>query len=129
MLKQPCSQYGVGRTKDFGAWSRRKIDPLRVDAVPICAQRGNRRRASPYSDYTLTVWDAAAGQPERKPAPFAKAYSGLTGTEMACADAVVRMTTVESFGPVRLPRRLRRRDDKPVDRADTLATLAVSSPP
>jgi len=83
--------------------------------------------------------------------PFAKAYSGLTDEEMRKVDAVVRKTTVEKFGPVRsvtptlvfelgfegiaassrhksgiavrFPRMLRWRLDKPVDEADTLATL------
>ena len=81
--------------------------------------------------------------------PFAKAYSGLTDAEMARVDAIVRRTTIESFGPVRsvtptlvfelgfegiarstrhksgiavrFPRMLRWREDKPVEEADTLA--------
>ena len=88
--------------------------------------------------------------------PFAKAYSGLTDAEMARVDAVVRKTTVESFGPVRsvqptlvfelgfegiarsprhksgiavrFPRMLRWREDKSVDDADTLQTLAELLP-
>jgi len=83
--------------------------------------------------------------------PFAKAYSGLTDEEMRKVDAIVRKTTVEKFGPVRsvtptlvfelgfegiaassrhksgiavrFPRMLRWRLDKPVEEADTLATL------
>ena len=156
MLKQRGGLYGVGRTKDVGTWWKWKIDPLSIDAVLIYAQRGHGRRASLYSDYTFAVWDAAAGQPERKLVPFAKAYSGLTDAEMARVDAVIRKTTVESFGPVRsvkptlvfelgfegiarsarhksgiavrFPRMLRWREDKPVDEADTLATLAALLP-
>ena len=88
--------------------------------------------------------------------PFAKAYSGLTDAEMGRVDAVVRKTTIESFGPVRsvkptlvfelgfegiarstrhksgiavrFPRMLRWREDKPVDEADTLQTLAALLP-
>ena len=82
---------------------------------------------------------------------MAKAYSGLTDQEIKQIDAILRRSTVESFGPVRrveptlvfeigfegilpssrhksgvalrFPRMLRWRVDKPVDQADTLATL------
>ena len=124
--------------------------------VLIYAQRGHGRRASLYSDYTFAVWNGAPGEPERKLVPFAKAYSGLTDAEMARVDAVIRKTTVESFGPVRsvkptlvfelgfegiarsprhksgiavrFPRMLRWREDKPIDEADTLQTLATLLP-
>ena len=156
MLKGRTAQYGVGRTKDVGTWWKWKIAPLSVDAVLIYAQRGHGRRASLYSDYTFAVWNAAPGVPERALVPFAKAYSGLTDAEMARVDAVIRKTTVESFGPVRsvrptlvfelgfegiarsarhksgiavrFPRMLRWREDKPVDEADTLDTLAALLP-
>ena len=87
---------------------------------------------------------------------FAKAYSGLTDAEFAQVDAVIRQTTLEKFGPVRsvrptlvfelgfegiarsprhksgiavrFPRMLRWREDKPVDEADTLQTLAALLP-
>ena len=83
--------------------------------------------------------------------PFAKAYSGLTDDEMKRVDAVIKKTTIEKFGPVRsvtptlvfelgfegiqrssrhksgiavrFPRMLRWRTDKPVEEADTLASL------
>ncbi len=156
MLKQRQAAYGVGRTKDVGVWWKWKIDPLSIDAVLIYAQRGHGRRASLYSDYTFAVWDAAPGMTERKLVPFAKAYSGLTDEEMRRVDAVIRKTTVESFGPVRsvkptlvfelgfegiarssrhksgiavrFPRMLRWREDKPVEDADTLETLAALLP-
>ncbi len=156
MLKQREARYGVGRTKDVGVWWKWKIDPLSIDAVLIYAQRGHGRRASLYSDYTFAVWDAPLGQADRKLVPFAKAYSGLTDAEMNRVDAVVRKTTVESFGPVRsvrptlvfelgfegiarstrhksgiavrFPRMLRWREDKPVEDADTLETLAALLP-
>jgi DNA ligase-1 len=156
MLKQRTAAYGVGRTKDVGIWWKWKIDPMSVDAVLIYAQRGHGRRASLYSDYTFAVWNAPPGAPERQLVPFAKAYSGLTDAEMAQVDAVIRKTTVESFGPVRsvrptlvfelgfegigrsprhksgiavrFPRMLRWRTDKPVDEADTLQTLAALLP-
>lgn len=115
-----------------------------------------RRYSSLYSDYTFAVWDAPPQVEGRKLVPFAKAYSGLTDAEMARVDAVVRKTTLESFGPVRsvrptlvfelgfeginrsprhksgiavrFPRMLRWREDKPVDEADTLQTLAALLP-
>jgi len=151
MLKRLDAQYGVGRTKDVGVWWKWKIDPLSVDAVLIYAQRGHGRRASLYSDYTFAVWNGPQDDPARQLVPFAKAYSGLTDAEMRAVDAVIRKTTVETFGPVRsvtptmvfelgfegiaaskrhksgiavrFPRMLRRREDKPVEEADTLATL------
>ena len=156
MLKQRTAHYGVGRTKDVGVWWKWKIDPLSIDAVLIYAQRGHGRRASLYSDYTFAVWDAPPQVEGRKLVPFAKAYSGLTDAEMARVDAVVRKTTLESFGPVRsvrptlvfelgfeginrsprhksgiavrFPRMLRWRQDKPVEEADTLQTLAALLP-
>ncbi|MCW3150229.1 ATP-dependent DNA ligase [Stutzerimonas stutzeri] len=151
MLKARASQYGVGRTKDVGVWWKWKIDPYSVDAVLIYAQRGHGRRASLYTDYTFAVWDGEPGDPARRLVPFAKAYSGLTDEEMRKVDAIVRKTTVEKFGPVRsvtptlvfelgfegiaassrhksgiavrFPRMLRWRHDKPVEEADTLASL------
>ncbi|AVS83717.1 ATP-dependent DNA ligase [Paracidovorax avenae] len=151
MLKARGAQYGVGRTKDVGTWWKWKIDPLSVDAVLIYAQRGHGRRASLYSDYTFAVWDGPPGAEGRALVPFAKAYSGLTDAEMARVDAVIRRTTVETFGPVRsvkptlvfelgfegiarstrhksgiavrFPRMLRWREDKPVEEADSLETL------
>ncbi|MGJ7545735.1 ATP-dependent DNA ligase [Variovorax sp. LT1R16] len=156
MLKQRHAHYGVGRTKDVGTWWKWKIDPLSVDAVLIYAQRGHGRRASLYSDYTFAVWDGPPDAPERKLVPFAKAYSGLTDVEMGRVDAVIRKTTIESFGPVRsvkptlvfelgfegiarsprhksgiavrFPRMLRWREDKPVAEADTLDTLEALLP-
>ncbi len=156
MLKQRRAAYGVGRTKDVGTWWKWKIDPLSIDAVLIYAQRGHGRRASLYSDYTFAVWDGPPEQADRKLVPFAKAYSGLTDAEMARVDAVIRKTTIESFGPVRsvkptlvfelgfegiakstrhksgiavrFPRMLRWREDKTVEEADTLGTLGALLP-
>ena len=151
MLKRRDALYGVGRTKDLGLWWKWKVDPFSVDAVLIYAQRGHGRRASLYSDYTFAVWDAPAGTPQRSLVPFAKAYSGLSDEEMRKVDAIIRKTTVDTFGPVRsvtptlvfelgfegialskrhksgiavrFPRMLRWRLDKPVEEADDLATL------
>lgn len=147
MLKRRDARYGMGRTGD--AWWKWKVDPLTVDAVLVYAQRGHGRRASLYTDYTFAVWDDRSGA--RTLVPFAKAYSGLTDEEIRDVDRVVRSTTIEKFGPVRsvtptlvfelafegiqrsprhksgiavrFPRILRRRFDKRVDEADTIATL------
>ena len=156
MLKRRDAQYGVGRTRDVGVWFKWKIDPLSVDAVLIYAQRGHGRRASLYSDYTFAVWNGPPEDPSRQLVPFAKAYSGLTDEEMRKVDAIIRKTTIESFGPVRsvtptlvfelgfegiarssrhksgiavrFPRMLRWREDKPVAEADTLSTLGELLP-
>lgn len=156
MLKRRDARYGVGRTRDVGLWFKWKIEPLSVDAVLIYAQRGHGRRASLYSDYTFAVWNGPPGDAARQLVPFAKAYSGLTDEEMRNVDAIIRRTTIESFGPVRsvtptlvfelgfegisrsarhksgiavrFPRMLRWREDKPVAEADTLATLGALLP-
>ncbi len=67
-----------------GAWWKWKIEPFSIDAVLIYAQRGHGRRASIYSDYTFALWD------NDKLVPFAKAYSGLSDSEMAKVDRFVR---------------------------------------
>ena len=156
MLKSKDAQYGVGRTKDVGVWWKWKIEPYRVDAVLIYAQRGHGRRASLYTDFTFAVWDTNDATAKRKLVPFAKAYSGLTDAEMRDVDAIVRKHTIEKFGPVRsitptmvfelgfegiarstrhksgiavrFPRMLRWRHDKPIEEADTLATLFALLP-
>ncbi|MBU9213416.1 ATP-dependent DNA ligase [Burkholderia gladioli] len=149
MLKQRASMYGVGRTKAAGTWWKWKIDPYAIDAVLLYAQRGHGRRASLYTDFTFAVWDEVDGV--RTLVPFAKAYSGLTDEEMRQVDAIVRLTTIEKFGPVRsvtpslvfeigfegiqasprhksgiavrFPRMLRWRTDKSIENADTLEML------
>ncbi len=156
MLKANDAHYGVGRTKDIGVWWKWKIEPYRIDAVLVYAQRGHGRRASLYSDYTFAVWDAPQQARERRLVPFAKAYSGLTDAEMRQVDAIIRKTTMEKFGPVRsvtptmvfelgfegislsgrhksgiavrFPRMLRWRQDKPLDEADTIDTLRALLP-
>lgn len=156
MLKRLDAKYGVGRTKDVGVWWKWKIDPISVDAVLLYAQRGHGRRASLYTDYTFAVWNGPPEDPARQLVPFAKAYSGLTDEEIRAVDAIIRKTTVESFGPVRslqptqvfelgfegisrssrhksgiavrFPRMLRWRTDKPVAEADSLDTLQALLP-
>jgi DNA ligase-1 len=151
MLKEKSSRYGTGRTKDVGIWWKWKIDPFTIDAVLINAQRGHGRRASLYTDYTFAVWDGSDPLVERNLLPFAKAYSGLTDTELREADLLIRKTMIERFGPVctveptqvfeigfegiapsnrhksgisvRFPRILRWRRDKPIQEANTLEDL------
>jgi DNA ligase-1 len=93
MLKKKDSAYGVGRKK--GDWWKWKIDPYTIDAVMIYAQKGHGRRADLFTDYTFGLWDGD------KLVTFAKAYSGLTNSEIKEVDAFVKSHTIEKFGPVR----------------------------
>ena len=160
ILKARDGAYGVGRRKGddrTDVWWKWKLDPMTVDAVLIYAQRGHGRRSGVYSDYTFAVWSADEQAGARELVPFAKAYSGLSDAEMREMDAIIRRTTVETFGPVRsvrptqvfelgfegiafskrhrsgvavrFPRMLRWRRDKPVAEADTLETLRALLPP
>ena len=61
----------------------------------VYAQAGHGRRSGLHTDYTFAVRDGGAL------VPIAKAYSGLTDTEIAELDRWVRANTVERFGPVR----------------------------
>ena len=154
MLKARQGAYGVCRRKGSdreNVWWKWKLDPMSVDAVLIYAQRGRGRRSGVYSDYTFAVWNDDADAKERALVPFAKAYSGLSDQEMREVDAIIRKTTIETFGPVRsvtptlvfelgfegiaiskrhksgvavrFPRMLRWRRDKPVAEASTLSEL------
>ncbi|MGF1503946.1 MAG: ATP-dependent DNA ligase [Anaerolineae bacterium] len=144
MLKRLESVYKVGRKR--GDWWKWKVDPYTVDAVLIYAQRGSGRRAGLYTDYTFAVWDD-----DGELVTFAKAYSGLTDAEIREVDAFVRRSTQDRFGPVRavtpelvfelafedlrpsnrhksgiavrFPRIVRWRRDKPIEEADSLATI------
>jgi DNA ligase-1 len=92
MLKRIDSPYGVGRV--VGLWWKWKMDPYRVDAVMLYAQRGHGRRATLFTDYTFGVWDGGVL------VPFAKAYSGLTEEEIRMVDRWIRENTIDKFGPV-----------------------------
>jgi DNA ligase-1 len=94
MLKRLASGYGVGRTR--GDWWKWKIEPLDIDAVLLYAQAGHGRRAGLHSDYTLGLWH------EGRLVTVAKAYSGLTDAEIVEVDRIVRATTLEKHGPVRI---------------------------
>jgi DNA ligase-1 len=94
MLKRLASPYGTGRTR--GDWWKWKIEPLEIDVVLLYAQAGHGRRAGLHSDYTLGVWH------EGKLVTVAKAYSGLTDAEIVEIDRIVRATTLEKHGPVRI---------------------------
>jgi DNA ligase-1 len=143
MLKRIDSPYGVGRV--VGLWWKWKMDPYRVDAVMLYAQRGHGRRATLFTDYTFGVWDGGVL------VPFAKAYSGLTEEEIRMVDRWIRENTIDKFGPVhavrhelvmeiafenvqlssrhksgiavRFPRIARIRTDKKPDQADTIDIL------
>ena len=94
MLKRLGSPYRVGRPR--GDWWKWKVDPLEIDAVLLYGQAGHGRRASLHTDYTLGVWDGDTL------VPVAKAYSGLTDAEIAEVDRIIRQTTRERHGPVRV---------------------------
>jgi DNA ligase-1 len=148
MLKRLDSPYGVGRKR--GDWWKWKIEPHTTDAVLIYAQPGSGKRASLLTDYTFGVWH------EGRLVPIAKAYSGLSNSEIAELDHWIRQHTIERFGPVRhvepvqvfelgfeaiaasarhksgiavrFPRMLRWRKDKPASEADTLGMLVSMIP-
>jgi DNA ligase-1 len=143
MLKSLAAPYGMGRQR--GTWWKWKIDPYSFDAVMLQAQPGQGRRSNLYTDYTFGVWSHG------ELVPVAKAYSGLSDTEMAQLDRWIRGHTREKFGPVRsvepsqvfelayegiaassrhksgivlrLPRIARWRIDKPAAEADSLMDL------
>jgi DNA ligase-1 len=143
MLKARESPYGTGRQR--GAWWKWKIEPYSFDAVMLYAQPGHGRRSNLYTDYTFGVWR------DEELVPVAKAYSGLSNSEISELDRWIRAHTIEKFGPVRaveptqvfelayegiaastrhksgialrFPRILRWRNDKPPREADTLANL------
>lgn len=143
MLKALDSAYGVGRQR--GAWWKWKIDPYSFDGVMLYAQPGHGRRSNLYTDYTFGVWS------EGELVPVAKAYSGLSDSEIVELDRWIRAHTREKFGPVRqveqtevfelayegiaasnrhksgialrFPRIVRRRPDKPASGADKLSDL------
>lgn len=93
MLKRVDSHYEVGRVT--GSWWKWKVEPYSCDAVLVYAQRGSGRRASLYTDYTFAAWQ------DGELIPFAKAYSGLSDSEIREVDRFVRQNTLEKFGPVR----------------------------
>jgi DNA ligase-1 len=143
MLKALEAPYGTGRQR--GSWWKWKIEPYAFDAVLLYAQPGHGRRSNLYSDYTFGVWSNG------ELVPVAKAYSGLSNTEIGELDRWIRNHTREKFGPVRsveptqvfelayegiaastrhksgialrFPRIARRRPDKPAAEANTLADL------
>lgn len=148
MLKRRDSTYQVGRKK--GDWWKWKMEPYTIDAVLLYAQPGSGRRANLYTDYTFALWQG------EELVPVAKAYSGLTDSEINRVDNWVRRNTVERFGPVRsvkpelvfelafenialskrhksgvavrFPRIKRWREDKPFSEADTLENLKALIP-
>lgn len=143
MLKSLDSPYGTGRQR--GAWWKWKIDPYSFDGVMLYAQPGHGRRSNLYTDYTFGVWNNG------ELVPVAKAYSGLSNTEITELDRWIRTHTTEKFGPVRqveqtqvfelayegiaastrhksgialrFPRIARWRTDKPASEANTLSDL------
>ncbi len=98
MLKNKNSPYLVGRKK--GDWWKWKVDPLTIDAVLTYAMRGHGRRSNLFTDYTFGLWQEN-DLGEKELVTFAKAYSGLTDSELKKVDAWIKKNTLERFGPVR----------------------------
>ena len=96
MLKRITSSYEHGRPR--GDWWKWKVNPLEIDAVLHYAQAGHGRRAGLHTDYTLGVWDGD------QLVTVAKAYSGLSDKELVEIDKIIRSTTIERHGPVRVVR-------------------------
>lgn len=94
MIKRKDAPYPAGRRT--GVWWKWKVAPRTVDAVLVYAQSGSGRRAGLFTDYTFALWKEGAL------VPFAKAYSGLTDAEIKEVDRVIRATTLEKHGPVRV---------------------------
>ena len=94
MLKRTGSRYAHGRPR--GDWWKWKVEPLEIDAVLHYAQAGHGRRAGLHTDYTLGVWDGD------ELVTIAKAYSGLSDKELVEVDKIIRATTVQRHGPVRV---------------------------
>ena len=145
MLKHAGSAYSPGRQR--GTWWKWKIDPYTFDGVLIYAEPGRGRRANLLTDYTFAVRDGETF------VPAAKAYSGLTDSEIRRVDRWIRQNTLERFGPVRavqpqlvfeiafegiaastrhksgiavrFPRIARWREDKPAMESNTLTDLRV----
>jgi DNA ligase 1 len=93
MLKHSQSTYAAGRQR--GTWWKWKVDPYTFDGVLIYAEPGRGRRANLLTDYTFAVREGETF------VPVAKAYSGLTDSEIARVDRWIRQNTLERFGPVR----------------------------
>ena len=94
ILKRIASNYAHGRPR--GDWWKWKVEPLEIDAVLHYAQAGHGRRAGLHTDYTLGVWDGD------QLVTVAKAYSGLSDKELIEIDKIIRSTTIERHGPVRV---------------------------
>ncbi|MEC7274404.1 MAG: ATP-dependent DNA ligase [Verrucomicrobiota bacterium] len=94
MLKRKDAIYHSGRRK--GDWWKWKVAPYTIDAIMVYAQQGHGRRAGLYTDYTFAVWHGD------ELFPVAKAYSGLSDTDIRKVDKWIRQNTVDSHGPVRV---------------------------
>ncbi len=93
MLKEFNSKYEIGRKK--GCWWKWKHEPETVDAVLLYAQKGHGNRANVYSDFTFGI------EKNGELVTFAKAYSGLTKSELLEISQWINKNTLNSFGPVK----------------------------
>ena len=101
MIKKISSHYLSGRKR--GYWWKYKHDPMTLDAVLIYAQAGTGKRANLFTDYTFALWDNSnKNAKDRKLVTFAKAYSGLSNSELMELDKWIRTHTIERYGPTRV---------------------------
>ncbi|MDX1995164.1 MAG: ATP-dependent DNA ligase [bacterium] len=158
MLKRRDSAYGVGRTRgDWWKWKIEPytVDAVLIYAQRGSGKRASLY--TDYTFAVWDNADAnGESDGDRHLIPFAKAYSGLTDAEIREVDSFIRRNTQEKFGPVRtvkpelvfelafegiqrssrhksgiavrFPRILRWRKDKPIEEADSLATIEAMLP-
>jgi DNA ligase-1 len=140
VLKDPASTYQPGKRGQ--AWLKLKRPLATLDVVVVAAEYGHGKRRGLLSDYTFAVRDG------ERLATVGKAYSGVTGKEIAFLTEHFKQTAVKDFGrgvlvvpaivlevafngvqrssrhqsgfALRFPRIKRLRLDKPVDEIDTL---------
>ena len=93
ILKRRNSPYETGRVR--GHWWKWKIDPFTADLVMVYAQAGHGRRAGLFTDYTFAARHGDGF------VPVAKAYSGLTNSEIREVDRWIKANTLARRGPVR----------------------------
>ena len=101
MIKRKDGLYGVGRSRgkigyDSFKW---KMDPLTADGVIVYAQKGHGIRSGIFSDYTFAIYNDEKDPLEL--VPFAKAYSGLSNSDMKMIDKKIKKIIEESYGPVK----------------------------
>ncbi|MBA3778859.1 MAG: ATP-dependent DNA ligase [Chloroflexi bacterium] len=99
MVKDPDSIYSPGR-RGFG-WLKLKRPLATLDCVVVGVEVGHGKRHGVLSDYTFAVRDDRPDA-EGRLVTIGKAYSGLTGAELAEMTAWFKEHTLQEFGRYRL---------------------------